>query len=234
VGDAAFQRKCLGKMKDVSTNEGRTVLFVSHNMGVILQLCERAILLEQGRMIANDRSTLVVPAYLSASQTIESEATFDIARGRDAQITSVHLVDDRSRANVRTWPHTRPFSIVISYIVSRWPKGAYVCVDVFNEQDARLIWSSDVNDVDEMLRSRKPGTYEASIEVPAMVLAPGRYFFTVAIYHPGAKAVIDAKRKAIAIDITDGGSLASKIGIMPGSLTSVPLSWKTRRREHHA
>ena len=48
VGDAQFQKKCLGKMEDVSTNEGRTVLFVSHNMGVIQQLCQKAILLKSG------------------------------------------------------------------------------------------------------------------------------------------------------------------------------------------
>src|SRR5688572_26807668 len=48
VGDAEFQKKCLGKMKDVSTNEGRTVLFVSHNMGTILQLCQSCILLQNG------------------------------------------------------------------------------------------------------------------------------------------------------------------------------------------
>lgn len=48
VGDAAFQAKCLGKMKDVSSNEGRTVLFVSHSMAAVKQLCSRALLLEQG------------------------------------------------------------------------------------------------------------------------------------------------------------------------------------------
>ena len=49
VGDAAFQKKCLGKMQDVAAGEGRTVLFVSHNMGALTQLCERGILLGEGR-----------------------------------------------------------------------------------------------------------------------------------------------------------------------------------------
>src|SRR5262249_27239454 len=50
VGDYAFQKKCMGKMSDVATGEGRTILFVSHNMGALAQLCERGILLEEGRV----------------------------------------------------------------------------------------------------------------------------------------------------------------------------------------
>ena len=50
VGDATFQKKCLGKIREVSSEEGRTVLFVSHNLSSVRQLCSRAILLEQGRM----------------------------------------------------------------------------------------------------------------------------------------------------------------------------------------
>src|SRR5207253_367145 len=51
VGDAEFQKKCLGKMNNVATQEGRTVLFVSHNMDAILRLCNKAILLDKGRAV---------------------------------------------------------------------------------------------------------------------------------------------------------------------------------------
>lgn len=63
VGDAEFQKKCLGKMKDVS-NEGRTVIFVSHNMGAIQQLCQRGILLEKGRIVKFDSAIKIVQQYL--------------------------------------------------------------------------------------------------------------------------------------------------------------------------
>lgn len=64
VGDAAFQRKCLNKMEDVG-QQGRTVLFVSHNMPAVTRLCERAILLHNGRMIADGTAHQVVSAYLT-------------------------------------------------------------------------------------------------------------------------------------------------------------------------
>jgi lipopolysaccharide transport system ATP-binding protein len=64
VGDAEFQKKCLGKMKDVSEKQGRTVLFVSHNMQAIMQLCNQIILLENGSLSAKDSFDIITSAYL--------------------------------------------------------------------------------------------------------------------------------------------------------------------------
>ncbi len=73
VGDAQFQKKCLGKMEDVSKNEGRTVLFVSHNMGVVTQLCKRAILLKNGHIIANGNTDQVIQSYVSSDYKTGAE-----------------------------------------------------------------------------------------------------------------------------------------------------------------
>jgi lipopolysaccharide transport system ATP-binding protein len=69
VGDANFQRKCLGKMKDVA-GHGRTILFVSHDMGAVRRLCRRSILLEKGRVTAAGLSEDVVPTYLGAETSL--------------------------------------------------------------------------------------------------------------------------------------------------------------------
>ena len=63
VGDAEFQKKCLAKMKDVTTKDGRTVLFVSHNIGAIQQLCTRAILLDQGLLVNQGEVNKVIESY---------------------------------------------------------------------------------------------------------------------------------------------------------------------------
>ncbi|MBS0280405.1 MAG: ABC transporter ATP-binding protein [Proteobacteria bacterium] len=67
VGDAAFQAKCIGKMQDVSTNSGRTVLFVSHNMAAIQQLCSRAIMLRQGSVLADGDPRSIISTYMTSS-----------------------------------------------------------------------------------------------------------------------------------------------------------------------
>lgn len=73
VGDAEFQKKCLGKMEDVSKNEGRTVLFVSHNMGAIESLCNKGILLNGGKLIKNDNSlSNLIQFYLNDSLNLDN------------------------------------------------------------------------------------------------------------------------------------------------------------------
>lgn len=94
VGDIAFQRKCLGKMESVSES-GRTVLFVSHNMGAVKRLCDRGVLLDQGRVIADGKSSEVVDTYLQhgAEDTcagIVSDTTSRFGTG-EARVRSVRL-----------------------------------------------------------------------------------------------------------------------------------------------
>ena len=72
VGDAQFQKKCLGKMEDVG-KEGRTVIFVSHNMGVVQTLCTRGIFLKQGTVYADDTASNVVSIYLQTLENTESQ-----------------------------------------------------------------------------------------------------------------------------------------------------------------
>lgn len=73
VGDAEFQRKCLGKMQEISRGQGRTILFVSHNMGAIRSFCERCILLDRGTLRADDVTDNVLPLYYGLGKKAESE-----------------------------------------------------------------------------------------------------------------------------------------------------------------
>ena len=83
VGDAEFQKKAIGKMQDVSRGEGRTVLFVSHNMGSIRQLCKKGVVLENGKIIKQDTADAAVDFYLNHSQM--------------AKTNSLVYIDDSSR-----------------------------------------------------------------------------------------------------------------------------------------
>ena len=83
VGDADFQKKAIGKMQDVSRGEGRTVLFVSHNMGSIRQLCKKGVVLENGKIIKQDTADAAVDFYLNHSQM--------------AKTNSLVYIDDSSR-----------------------------------------------------------------------------------------------------------------------------------------
>jgi lipopolysaccharide transport system ATP-binding protein len=100
VGDAAFQRKCLGKMDDVSRH-GRTVLFVSHNLEAIQRLCTRALLFEQGRLVADGPIGRVVSQYRSADRAAAGAGRFSARARRGtgwALVRDLALVDETGRA----------------------------------------------------------------------------------------------------------------------------------------
>jgi len=88
VGDAEFQKKCLGKMKDVTENEGRTVLFVSHNMGAIAELCSNCLLLENGEVKKKGDTTEIISKYLNAS--INNEIHFENKPIKEASVTQLN------------------------------------------------------------------------------------------------------------------------------------------------
>src|SRR5207249_4900115 len=77
VGDAQFQKRCLGKMQEVSRLQGRTVLFVSHNMTAVRSLCSRALLLERGQIAKTGGAGDVANAYLQQAATVVRERSFD-------------------------------------------------------------------------------------------------------------------------------------------------------------
>jgi lipopolysaccharide transport system ATP-binding protein len=88
VGDAEFQKKCLGKMKDVSAGEGRTVLFVSHNMGMINQLCDLAFLMENGKMIDQGGADRIMNEYIRRQRDLTAEINL-----KDEFISGLSLCD---------------------------------------------------------------------------------------------------------------------------------------------
>lgn len=75
VGDAQFQKKCLGKMGELSAQDGRTVIFVSHNMGAVVSLCSRSLLLNRGHIVSNGPSEAVVREYFEATSSPHFEET---------------------------------------------------------------------------------------------------------------------------------------------------------------
>ncbi len=81
VGDAEFQKKCLGKMKDVSINQGRTVLFVSHNMAAIKTLCNSALLIENGKVKFAGNTTSAVSFHLKGNSQTQNKREFDTEFG---------------------------------------------------------------------------------------------------------------------------------------------------------
>ncbi len=204
VGDAEFQKKCLGKMRDVARG-GRTVVFVSHNMGMVTQLCERAFWLDAGVVKSEGLSADVVDQYLQAGAQDATEWM-----GSEASAQSSELVVKRVR--ILTSQGLAPtsiafdcaFKVEIVYELFSPIRNLQVA---YHLTDARgnVVWESlDVDTGLESGRIREPGLYASTCKVPERVLRPGRYFLSVGSWIPRIKTYA-LLRNILSFEITEVG-----------------------------
>lgn len=173
VGDAAFQKKCLGKMSEVA-HGGRTVLFVSHNMQAVTTLCNSAVLLRKGRVVRTGSAAEVVSAYLS-----EGEHTADTSwRGRDGDdnlaLRSVEIVGGTPDGTFLTH---EPVKVRIVFELNRAILGVVFAVELFNQFGTRLVYSCYDDTAPPPAPELPAGLHAWELTVPADTLAAGNYRF---------------------------------------------------------
>lgn len=227
VGDVQFQKKCLGKMGEVA-RQGRTILFVSHNMGAVVQLCSRGVVLSQGRVTYSGPSQDAIEYYIKQDSTFKNIFTTPIRKDRDVQIREVETISCNALKD-DPLSQSQSFGCIITYDVKRWPMNSYVALNIYDNMNNCLLWSCDIQSHEEMIVRRDPGTYQATVVVPDRVLLPGSYSILVAIYSP-SEGVHDVIEERVSFEVTDRGSLLSRLGIQRSpALTSIPLSWSTEK-----
>jgi lipopolysaccharide transport system ATP-binding protein len=170
VGDASFQKKCLGKMEETS-HQGRTILFVSHNLAAVNQLCQRAVWLAQGSVEADGPAFDVVAKYLSFGDAIGFERAWQDSEHAPGD-HGVRLVGARLRQNgdvVGVVDINRPVSVEIDLELRTRSKNLVASFFVNDAQGATLFASCDwrPNQLD-------PGRYRWSATIPGRTLAEGR------------------------------------------------------------
>lgn len=209
VGDAAFQKKCLGKMGEISKGQGRTVLFVSHSMPAITQLCTRALLLERGSLRREGRVDEVVAEYLKSCSDdggmIRSALEVDSLRRRKKLFfTSVQLVD-RAGNGSADLDVRHPFSLRLAYEVPRPLNRVELSARVMTADGRPVLTSLRSEREPAALERKKEGRYEAEIQFPGMFLMPGTYFINVAAHHPVGE-IFDLQENAVQFTIQDTGT----------------------------
>lgn len=179
VGDAEFQRKCLGKMDDVA-REGRTVLFVSHNMSAILQLTQESILLETGQLVRRGPSTEVVDHYLSAGFSQSGERRWEAGEiPADAApfIPCALRVCNPAGKVVDTVRSTDPTTIEIEYTLAQPITGLRVGIYLMTMRGELVFTTFDTDDpaLFEQYGERAEGHYVSRCTIPTDTLNEGRY-----------------------------------------------------------
>jgi lipopolysaccharide transport system ATP-binding protein len=180
VGDVAFQRKCLGKMEGVA-KQGRTVLFVSHNMAAIQALCPRAILLQQGRVIQDGPADAVIRHYLSdLMSSAEYAFTDNPERSGNGAIrfTGARVLNDTNQPTQRLIAG-RPVSFELDYENVDCAKQAYVAMTISNHLGVA------VTNLNMQLTNYTPGELGAKgtfvCHIPNLPLPIGQYRVAVGL-----------------------------------------------------
>ena len=163
VGDAEFQAKCLGRMASVE-REGRTVVFVSHNLEAVTRLCARAVWLEQGATRAIGAAGEVVDAYLGALGQESHESVDD--RTGPVVLRSVRVVDAAARP-VEVMRRDQPFTVEVRFLVRTAVPGLDVAVHLYNSRGVEVLseaWGDTVFD-----RPNDPAEYVARLQIPPLL-----------------------------------------------------------------
>lgn len=234
VGDAQFQKKSLGKMEDVA-HGGRTVLFVSHNMGMISSLCQRAILLNSGKIIQDSATATAIAQYYNSgmSSPYASDFTKSGIRIGDkyATLLEAHVEDEKGAISGDIDIHSS-FKVKMKYALhNAVTNSSYPNFHFFNSQGQCVFVASG----DRGAHQNSDGIYEATCIVPGSLLNNDTYFIDLALTftHNGIQGSF-WQRGALAVVIRDNleetinAERQGYSGVIPGVIRP-NLQWEIKQ-----
>lgn len=227
VGDFAFQQKCLEKTRDIADN-GRTVLFVSHNMGAISRLCKKCIVLEEGRLLSLEDTSNAIKRYVSRSMQLRCEYIQppDPDKPFHARRISLFGSDGKCKGEIG-YGESLHFSI--EYEINQPLRGVSVGIGIGTSDHIPVFASADYDAHPERLDTRQPGIYRTRVEIPKQWLNTGKYIVQVYLAN-GSEGTVYEKIDALQFQVMDTGTPGSFHGMnyRRGVLQPM-LDWVTER-----
>ncbi len=196
VGDLEFQRKCLGKMGEVSKGEGRTVLFVSHNMSAVSQLCSKGIVLKNGGVIFNGSSEGAIHNYLSNNAQISSYLA-DQPNANPIQILDVSITNENEEV-VNSFRHDENICVFFTVRHSSFETGVRCGISIWDTMEKLIM-------VHRISVAPKSGETSYKVIIPAGFLVPNNFKLLLSLYIPQVKA-IEILKDYLSFEIIDTGS----------------------------
>ena len=203
VGDAEFQKKAIGKMKDVSTKNGRTVLFVSHNMAAIKSLCNSGLIMQHGSVFLHDANIEnVVGRYYESTQAAALNIPVNDRTDRDGDRSiSIQSIDLMDTVGERQIESGKQIVFEIKYIATRTSFSAKLLIGMYNSNGDCILFldSSTIENFPVILNEKGMIKIKISDEFG---LPPGRYFINIAAIVNGVMG--DYIQNALVFDVVEG------------------------------
>ncbi len=239
VGDAAFQKKCLGKMGEV-VRHGRTIIFVSHNMPILNQLCPRAIQLHEGQLVRQGPTAEVVAEYLSANTKMSGARVWENQqRAPGDNRIRLHAVRIRSEKKVTS---DVPIDRAVEIEVDFWnlePNLRNICVNIYLlDSLGNIILSSATTPgcnslTEEWFSKPHPvGMFRAACSLPANFLNEGRFLVNVYLLTLGPLTIHAQEEQALTFSVYDTGVMREPgAGSRWDGVIRIKLPWQTNYLE---
>jgi lipopolysaccharide transport system ATP-binding protein len=229
VGDSEFQKKCVGKMSDISKGEGRTVLFVSHNLAVVNSLCNKGILVDKGRVISNGNVNEVIEHYhLSNKSELQNFKVWE-ADDRPANyccmLNSVKLIKTKDNTNVNITTDDS-FEIKINYR-SLQPDSRIGITIVVSDLNDNIVFCSINNHEKNYYSQAMPNSeYSSTCVIPSNFFNAGNYSLSLIVFAANFTDAMEAKN-ILVFEILDGIMVRGDFYGTYGGVVRPMLEWET-------
>jgi lipopolysaccharide transport system ATP-binding protein len=218
VGDVQFQKKCLGKMQDVSSNEGRTVLFVSHNMGTITQLCNKGILLKGGSIFHNADIQSTLATYISSDDKGDYYEPSERITKRKKNYFSKIFASNGANEQSGDFSFDESITLNFEFVVGDPVHNLQIGIGLNDKFQNRI--STILKPIDFFEESN--GKFKAKVTLPHSLILPNHYSFVFALWTKDG-FVYDLVENVCPVKIHDNGTdLAMYEGGNHGSVMLIP------------
>ena len=228
VGDAKFQKQCLGKIREVSSERGRTVLFVSHNLGVLASLCTRGVVIANGQLTFDGEVSDAVQCYLSERKNEAPRLRSDRqpTPGQEILLTGAWLESSEEEAT-NVVCNSDPLQVVVEFEVLVPGSSYSLSCEVSNLVNGPLFSSStlDERSTVDLGHFPEPGRYRARCELPLSMMREGNYSVSFASAIPSVK-VLDRLPGTINFEVVDSASPIATLGEWRPGVLVPRLPWK--------
>jgi len=230
VGDMEFQKKCLGKMEEVSKSDGRTILFVSHNLNFVSGLCNKAVLLNEGKLINTGSTTEVLGEYINSIVKRHIDKNWDTnPPGNDiVRLRQVQLVSQDGE-NKENFSVSEPVGIQMTYEVLQGGHVLWLGHNIHNQEGINVFDTHNVNSPYYTQTSEK-GIYKATAWIPANFLNTGNFLISTAIFNHLQKTIHLHERDVLFFTVNEVFEGKTARGMSPGDFPGVirpVLKWDT-------
>jgi len=229
VGDAGFQKKCLGKMGEVAKG-GRTVLFVSHNMGAVNRLCDRVIWIQMGSIVADGQSDQIISGYLDNTSSIEGIRQWEdgIANKgvNDIKVFRITVLNSEGKIAANLEAH-KSFSVEIKYKIFQTLQNCRVGI-IMTTGDGIILFASYNTDNEKMISKWDPGDYTINCNIPAYLLNTGTYTISINAGIPGVRNLVYLEN-VLTVKIEEIGAVGSHLHSIRKGVIRPMLEWETKR-----